>query len=137
MRFIFILLGAVLSTSGSIAAANAQQGDAAERRPTKASEDDFSIPAEPSSKFETDSENIFGFTEGTDTQKEGEREISVDGIGRVGKCRFGPAQLPSRDGPTPRMTTMPPRERCHALRRDLPPHSWDGAATALSTRSSA
>jgi hypothetical protein len=102
MRFILILLGAVLSTSGSIAAANAQQGDPAERRPTKASEDDFSIPAEPSSKFETDSENIFGFTEGTDTQKQGEREISVDGIGRVGKRRFGPPQIPSRDSPESR-----------------------------------
>jgi hypothetical protein len=59
-----------------------------------AAPDDFSIPAEPSAKFDTDSENIFGFTEGTDTPKQGEREISIDGIGRFGKRRFGPAGLP-------------------------------------------
>jgi hypothetical protein len=70
----------------------AQQGDVTERRPTAVrQQDDFSLPDQGKpSRFETDSENIFGFTEGTDTPAQGEREISLEGIGRFGKRRFSP-----------------------------------------------
>ena len=37
-----------------------------------------------------DSENLFGFTEGTDTGKKGEQEAVVDAIGRFSKRRGGP-----------------------------------------------
>src|SRR3954466_13519868 len=76
----------------------AQQGDVTERRPTAVrQQDDFSLPDQGKpSRFETDSENIFGFTEGTDTPAQGEREISLDGIGRFGKRRFSP---PARTAP--------------------------------------
>ncbi len=37
-----------------------------------------------------DTENLFGFTEGTDTGKKGEQEIVVDAIGRFSKRRGGP-----------------------------------------------
>lgn len=37
-----------------------------------------------------DTENLFGFTEGTDTGKQGEQEIVVDAIGRFSKRRGGP-----------------------------------------------
>ncbi|MDO9426591.1 MAG: hypothetical protein Q7T93_07140 [Methylobacterium sp.] len=37
-----------------------------------------------------DSENLFGFTEGTDTGKKGEQEVVVDAIGRFSKRRGGP-----------------------------------------------
>src|SRR3954447_2909991 len=67
--------------------------------------DDFSIPTDGPAKVETDSENIFGFTEGTDTQKQGEREISLYGVGRFGKRRFGPGEplrLPAGTDPAAR-----------------------------------
>ncbi|MDN3589645.1 hypothetical protein [Methylobacterium adhaesivum] len=37
-----------------------------------------------------DTENLFGFTEGTDTGKKGEQEVVVDAIGRFSKRRSGP-----------------------------------------------
>nr|USU32783.1 hypothetical protein NG677_03550 [Methylobacterium sp. OTU13CASTA1] len=37
-----------------------------------------------------DTENLFGFTEGTDTGKAGEQEVMVDAIGRFSKRRAGP-----------------------------------------------
>src|SRR3954452_5317668 len=101
MRCIPILIGTVLSTSVFVASATAQQGDAAERRPTKPSADDLSIPSETNERVETDSENIFGFTEGTDTQKQGKREVSFGGVGRFGKRRFGRPQLPDTSAPEP------------------------------------
>jgi hypothetical protein len=39
-----------------------------------------------------DTENLFGFTEGTDTGKKGEQEVLVDTIGRFGKRRDGPGR---------------------------------------------
>src|SRR5215204_4875229 len=81
IRSLFILGGAALTVSALVTSA-------------LSASDDFSIPAEPSAKIDTDSENIFGFTEGSDTPKQGEREISVDGVGRFGKRRFGPAEEP-------------------------------------------
>ena len=39
-----------------------------------------------------DSENLFGFTEGTDTGKKGEQEVLQDTIGRFSKRRAGPGR---------------------------------------------
>ncbi|WP_139040265.1 hypothetical protein [Methylobacterium terricola] len=39
-----------------------------------------------------DTENLFGFTEGTDTGKKGEQEVLVDSIGRFSKRRDGPGR---------------------------------------------
>lgn len=43
---------------------------------------DFSLPAEPAEKVEYDTENIFGQTDGSDINAQGEREVSLDVIGR-------------------------------------------------------
>ncbi|GJD64486.1 hypothetical protein [Methylobacterium frigidaeris] len=41
---------------------------------------------------EVDTENLFGFTEGTDTGKKGQQEVLVDTVGRFGKRRDGPGR---------------------------------------------
>ena len=46
---------------------------------------DFSLPDEPREKVEFDTENIFGQTDGTDVNAEGEREISFELAGRLGR----------------------------------------------------
>ncbi|WP_147048550.1 hypothetical protein [Methylobacterium gnaphalii] len=43
-----------------------------------------------SEQDKVDTENLFGFTEGTDTGKKGEQEVILDTIGRFSKRRAGP-----------------------------------------------
>jgi hypothetical protein len=50
--------------------------------------DDFSIPDKPASRVDIESENIFGFTEGTDTNEKDEKELSVESISRFQKRRL-------------------------------------------------
>jgi hypothetical protein len=48
-------------------------------------DDDFSIPSSGPARFDTETENIFGFTEGSDTGDQGEKEIGLEAFARSGK----------------------------------------------------
>jgi hypothetical protein len=48
------------------------------------------LPGPAFAADEVDTENLFGFTEGADTGKEGERDVFVDTVMRFGKRRAGP-----------------------------------------------
>lgn len=75
------LLGAALATP-VLAQSGAAGGDWQEAEaPKKGNEPD-----------KLDTENLFGFTEGTDVGKKGEQEILVDTIGRFSKRRDGPGR---------------------------------------------
>lgn len=89
-----------LLAMGLFAAAPALSQQApASKRPAPA-RDDFSLPVEPKIRFEVSSENIFGFTDGTDTNALGEREISTGIDGRFGKRVLMPASgAPPGSGP--------------------------------------
>lgn len=87
------LPGMVLRATAALAAALICGGTAAQAA-------DFGVPAakaEPAAVQnedktpEVDTENIFGFTEGSDVNEQGERQISVDMLGRFGRAHAGPA----------------------------------------------
>ncbi|AWN37742.1 hypothetical protein DK427_20095 [Methylobacterium radiodurans] len=77
------LLGISLATSTPILAEpSAARGDQEEAGAKKKGDEPDKI----------DTENLFGFTEGTDVGKKGEQEILVDTIGRFSKRRDGPGR---------------------------------------------
>lgn len=80
-------LGAALLASLLAVAAPARADKASSGRDAPKKADAGQKDGEPD---KVDTENLFGFTEGTDTGKKGEQEILVDTIGRFSKRRVGP-----------------------------------------------
>jgi hypothetical protein len=60
-----------------------------------------------------ETENIFGFTEGTDTGEKGEKEVNTDFVGRLGKRRAVIVVDPAQDGAPP--TVLSPRSSYLAI----------------------
>ena len=90
--FVVVLLALGLFATGPACAQK--------RTASPARGDDFSLPAETGGRFEVSSENIFGFTDGTDTNSQGEREFSFGMDGRFGKRVLMPASGgPGGSGP--------------------------------------
>ena len=54
-------------------------------RKAPAPKDDFAIPDAIDSRLDVSTDSLFGFTDGTDTNSEGEREVSLDAIARFDK----------------------------------------------------
>ena len=60
--------------------------------------DDFSLPEEKSSRFEADTADLFGFSDGTDTNDAGEREFQGGIDTRFGKRVLNPQNDPPGKG---------------------------------------
>ena len=67
----------------SILLSAAMPACAGEAKP--APKDDFAIPDAIDARADVSTDSLFGFTDGTDTNSEGEREFSFDTITSVGK----------------------------------------------------
>ena len=87
---------AVLALLGLFAAAPALAAAAAKPKPVPA--DDFSLPPDKGGNFEADTADMFGFSDGSDTNSQGEREFSGTFQGRFGKRVLNPQNDPPGKG---------------------------------------
>lgn len=83
----------ILAVMGQIAATCASAAPARVK-----TADDFSLPSGNGSLFETDTADVFGFSDGTDTNSQGEREFSGTLQGRFGKRVLNPQNDPPGKG---------------------------------------
>lgn len=60
--------------------------------------DDFSLPDDKEAKFEADTADVFGFSDGTDTSSQGERELGGQIQSRFGKRVLNPQNDPPGKG---------------------------------------
>lgn len=85
----FAAVGALLLLAAAMSGARAGEGA---NNGVRGGGDDFSIPDAEGSRFDIDTQDVFGFTGGADTNEEGEHQVTLDIISRFGKRRFAPSE---------------------------------------------